>query len=104
VQHPGRAGQAIQEVAGRARGGDRGPRPFKAARTPARPEAERDDADERGQGEQRFEPGAEAEGGTMIDDELEPQKAAGDGDPVTVAQGGVRPRLARDVSGQRDNR
>ncbi len=35
----------------------------------------------------------------MIDDELEPQKPAGDGDPVTVAQGGVRPCLARDVSG-----
>ena len=31
----------------------------------------------------------------MIDNELEPQKAAGDSDPVPVAQGGIRPCLAR---------
>jgi hypothetical protein len=40
----------------------------------------------------------------MIDNELEPQNAAGDGDPVPVAQGGIRPCLARDVSGKRDGR
>lgn len=87
MQRCGRAGQAIQEITRRACGSKRSAGPLKAAGAPGRPEPEQDDARQPGEREQRLISGGQAEGGTVIDNELEPQQAASNGDPVPVAQG-----------------
>ncbi len=100
VQWCGRASETVQEIAGRTGGGERGTGSLSPTLSPGRPEPEQDDASKAGSGQKRLVSGGEAEGSTVIDDQLKPQQATGDRDPVPVAEGRKRPGFARGVSGQ----
>ncbi len=86
VQRCGRAGQAVQEIAGRAPGGESGAESLCPAGRSDGADPEQDDARHARDCEKRLVSCGDAERGTVIDDELKAQQAADDGDPVPAAE------------------
>ena len=104
VQDPGRAEQAVGEVAQPAADGQGGAEPLDGAGGVPGPEPEQHDADGTGQDHERLVAGAEAERGAVVGDQSQPDQASGHRDLVAGPERGQGPCLGRHVGGQGKDR
>ena len=88
VPAPGRAQEAVGEVAQAAADGQGGAEPLDNAGRVPDPEHEQHDADGTGQDHERLETGPEAECGAVIGDQSQPDQAPGHRDLVAGAERG----------------
>jgi hypothetical protein len=106
VERARRPGQAVDQIARRTSGGQRGTEPFGPAGSPHRPGSEQEHPGERDGGKKRLVVRGQTEGGTVIDHELKPYQAPGHGDAAPAGELGDRPRLGHGISRdcERDHR